>query len=256
MSQESPHPQRPNIVERRAYQANLPVEEFMVPILESAIRRTLEGLAEQPGLRVLDAGCGGQPFRSLLEANGNTYVSCDASDPLGLVDHIAELDRDLPETLIRDGPFDFVLCSEVLEHVLDWDRAFENLVGLLAPSGRLLVTSPFIYVLHEQPYDFWRATPHAIRTLAERHDMRVLRLESLGGTWDVIGTVLGATLTSVQARNSSLGARVLTRVTRQVMRRVFKALANGTLQQSVQVGDEGLPVYLANVALLEKLAGR
>jgi SAM-dependent methyltransferase len=228
------------------------VEEFMVPVLEAAIRTVLDDLPKGPQFRVLDAGCGGQPFRFVFEANNNSYSSCDASDPIGVVDHVAELDRELPPDLLGERPFDFILCSEVLEHVLDWDMAFANLERLLAPNGRLLVTSPFVYVLHEQPYDFWRVTPHGIRALAERHHLSVVQVDSIGGSWDVIGTVLGGAVGSARARDRSFRTRVTTRATQAVIRRVFALLRKRTLQERVELGDPGLPIYLANVALLEK----
>jgi SAM-dependent methyltransferase len=247
-------PERPHVVERGAYVPNLPVEEFMVPVLETAIRTVLEDLPEGPHFRVLDAGCGGQPFRLVFEANTNSYSSCDASDPIGIVDHIAELDRELPASLLEAPPFDFILCSEVLEHVLDWEAAFANLARLLAPNGRLLITTPFVYVLHEQPYDFWRVTPHGIRALAERHQLTVVRLDTVGGSWDVIGTVLGGAMGSARARDRSFGTRVTTRVTEAVIGRAFALLRRRRLQERVELGDPGLPIYLANVALLEKRA--
>jgi SAM-dependent methyltransferase len=247
-----PRPERPHIVERRAYAPNLPVEEFMVPILERAIRTVLEDLPKGPQFRVLDAGCGGQPFRSVFDANNNSYSSCDVTDPAGVVDHVVELDRELPSGLLGDGPFDFILCSEVLEHVLDWEMAFANLADLLAPNGRLLLTSPFVYVLHEQPYDFWRATPHGIRALAERHQLSVIQLDSLGGSWDVIGTILGGAIGSARPRDLSFSTRVTARATQAVIRRVFALLQKRKLQERVQLGDPKLPIYLANVALLEK----
>ena len=37
-----------------------------------------------------------------------------------------------------------------------------NVAALLAPGGRVLLTVPHVYRLHEEPYDFWRPTLHAI----------------------------------------------------------------------------------------------
>jgi SAM-dependent methyltransferase len=244
-------PERPHVAERRAYEPNLPVEEFMVPLLDAAIRTVLEDLPKGPHFRVLDAGCGGQPFRAVFKANNNSYSSCDASDPIGVVDHIAELDCELPSGLLREEPFDFILCSEVLEHIFDWDAAFANLARLLAPKGRLLITSPFVYVLHEQPYDFWRVTPHGIRALAERNHLEVSQLDRVGGSWDVIGTVLGGAMGSARARDRSFRTRITARLTEAVIRRAFMLLRRRTLQARVELGDPGLPIYLANVALLE-----
>jgi hypothetical protein len=43
----------------------------------------------------------------VFERKGHAYVSGDAQNPTGVVDHIAEVDKDLPAALIASGPFDF-----------------------------------------------------------------------------------------------------------------------------------------------------
>src|SRR5262249_33528831 len=151
------------LIERATYVPALPVEEFIVPLLRSKIVPMLESLPVSQGTsRVLDVGCGRQPFRDLFESRGYTYVSTDAQDPLGIVDYVAEIDRDLPSALVARGPFDFILCTEVLEHVADWQRAFANFSLLLNAGARLLITCPHFYILHERPYDFWRATMYGL----------------------------------------------------------------------------------------------
>jgi len=144
---------RPELIERATYTPALPVEEFIVPLLLSRIAPILESLPASEG-RVLDVGCGRQPFRHLFETRGYTYVSTDAQNPLGIVDVVAEIDKDLPAALLARGPFDFILCTEVLEHVADWHKVFANFSLLLKSGARLLVTCPHFYILHEAPYDF------------------------------------------------------------------------------------------------------
>lgn len=109
----------------------------------------------------LDVGCGeAKPFRRLLETTGFKYHAIDTQAQPGVkLDAVCAIDEPLPTSLIQlaDAGFELVLCTEVLEHVLDWPSAWSNLHRLLAPGGRLIITCPFIYPLHEEPYDFWRA---------------------------------------------------------------------------------------------------
>jgi SAM-dependent methyltransferase len=242
---------RPVLRERTEYRPNLPVEEFIVPLLREHIERVLGSLAPGP-LEFLDVGCGGQPYRPRVEAMGHHYVGADAQDPLGVVDHVMLLDGDIPQALLERGPFDFVLCSEVMEHVADWEAAFANLRRLLRPGGRLLITCPHFYVLHEQPYDFWRPTVFALKTYAARHGFRELRIEALGDWWDVLGTLLGASHRMVRPASSRLLDRILAHVAERALDALYGALKRRSVQRHLRLGNERFPVYLSNLALLER----
>jgi len=45
--------------------------------------------------------------------------------------------------------FDFILCIEVLEHVTDPKAAIQNLRKALNSGGTLLITTPFIFEIHD-----------------------------------------------------------------------------------------------------------
>lgn len=245
---------RPTLFERRVYTSNLPVEEFMVPLLRTGIEQVLNSLpVGQPGFKVLDMGCGGQPFRGMLEQRGYQYISADSQNPLGIVSHIAEVDKDLPLGLLGDAPFDFILCTEVMEHVALWDKAFSNFAALLKPGGTILITCPHVYILHEQPYDFWRPTVHAIRFYAQRYGLRERSIERLGTAWDVLGTVLGAAYDGTSAR-SGRGSKIGAWFLAATVRSIYRLIKTGWLQDRYSLNDDRYPVYLSNLAVLEKPA--
>lgn len=58
------------------------------------------------------------------------------------------------------GPWDVILCTEVLEHCADPFAAVRRFHEALAPGGRVLATSPFIWPDHrtETYPDYWRFT--------------------------------------------------------------------------------------------------
>jgi SAM-dependent methyltransferase len=244
---------RPTVIERREYRPGLPVEEFIVPLLKAKIEGVLETLpVSAPDYKVLDVGCGGQPFRSFFDERRHAYVSVDAQDPLGIVDHVAEIDKDLPPALMAKSPFDFILCAEVLEHVADWDKAFANFQRLLAPGGRVLITCPHFYVLHEQPYDFWRPTVYALSFFAERYGLQPLSVEKVGTSWEVLGTLLGANYNSLWPLRDRVLDKMAATLGRVMLKLTYLALRRRVFQTRFAFGGDPYPIYLANVALLEK----
>ena len=222
---------------------------WIVPLLKSAILEALDKHAHaKPGDKALDAGCGGQPFRSTIESRGYRYLSLDAVAAVGVQpDFLCALDAPLPSACRDAGPFQLILCTEVLEHVADWAAALANLRDLLSPGGTLIITCPFVYPLHEEPFDFWRPTPHAIAHWAARSGLTVVEQRRLGDCWDVLGTIIGA------ARPRPIGRGplpwLLTRIAR-TRRKLDCAIAGSRFVRS-RVALEA-PLYLSNLVVLTR----
>jgi SAM-dependent methyltransferase len=236
---------RPHLDRRAAYEPQWDQERFIVPLLRNAIEKKLEEHAKPLGGKVLDIGCGKQPFRGTLEGWGFEYVGLDMQAGEG-VSFVSAIDAALPDGLLNEGPFSFLLCTEVLEHVADWRAAFENMARLAAPGAKVLLTCPHVYPLHEEPFDYWRPTPHAIRRFAENAGFRVLSLDTIGTAWDVIGTTLGAC--TISRGEWSLTARIASWFVRRFIHTTFWFLRRGWLQ-TVPLGSK---LYLSNVAVLER----
>jgi SAM-dependent methyltransferase len=245
----SESPERDSHARRPSYEPGSAPETFIVPLLRERIEATLRAHTGRAApCRVLDVGCGRQPFRPLLESGGSTYVGLDVQQsPEGSVDVIAPIDGPLPDELLVRGPFDFILCTEVLEHVADWNAAFANLVRLLRPGGKVLITCPHFYHLHEEPYDFWRPTLHAIDHFARRERLRVVEQEAAGDAWDLLGTLLASCHAAPHSRG--LFDRACARLVNLLKRFVFGLLRRRWLQRLARLQG---PVYLSNVVVLEK----
>lgn len=110
----------------------------------------------RPGpLRTLDAGSGSGAFALYAARRGNEVVgiSFDARNNeaarerariLG-IESATFVDGDLRrlgELAETWEPFDQVLCLETIEHIVEDERLVRDLAGLLAPGGRLLLTTP------------------------------------------------------------------------------------------------------------------
>jgi SAM-dependent methyltransferase len=142
-----------------------------------------------------------------------------------------------------------VLCTEVLEHVADWQAAWTNLASLLAPGGRLILTCPFIYPLHEEPYDFYRPTRHAIRHWAAQSGLQILEQRNLGDAWDVLGTAIAASGPKPASRWPHTW--LIATIAQKLRKFACWLIGTGVLRRWISVKDA---VYLGNFAVLEKPA--
>lgn len=105
--------------------------------------------------RVLDAGCGqGELLEQLARALPSATIDGADVSEQSLNDtrrrspgrELFQLDLATPDfehaQRERLGRYDLVVCSEVIEHILDDGRAARNLHALLAPGGAAVVTVP------------------------------------------------------------------------------------------------------------------
>ena len=106
-------------------------------------------LAEaRAGDRVLDLGCGDGSFTAELAPAVTSVVGAEVAEAAvrrararhpSLEFQLVPLDGELP---FADGSLDLVWSTEVIEHVADTARWLSEVRRVLAPGGRLLLTTP------------------------------------------------------------------------------------------------------------------
>lgn len=133
-----------------------------------------------PGARVLDAGAGECIYRPLFD--GRRYVSTDrgvgdAGWDYTKLDALADLERAPFEV----GAFDFVLCTETLEHVARPGLVLAELRRVLKPGGTLALSVPFLHPVHQAPHDYFRYTPYGLRHLLAEAGFAQVEVTAAGG---------------------------------------------------------------------------
>jgi len=135
--------------------AETPLIEDLPPIqLDGEVRRTsviVRLAAPQPGDSILDVGCGDGYLLSRLSARGISVSGVElaparvrqAETRLAAAGIEADIRIGQAESLpFADGSFDLVVCSEVLEHLVDPAVAVGEIRRVLKPGGRLVITVP------------------------------------------------------------------------------------------------------------------
>jgi SAM-dependent methyltransferase len=112
------------------------------------LRREFLLRSVRPGDRALDLGCGAGEFTAVLADAGARPVGVEVAEAAlararshhpQLDFRPAPIDGQLP---FEDGSFELVWSSEVVEHVADTARWLSEVRRVLAPGGRLLLTTP------------------------------------------------------------------------------------------------------------------
>jgi SAM-dependent methyltransferase len=86
--------------------------------------------------------------------------------------------------------FDGALCTAVLEHLEEPEKAIRECHRVLKPGGIAIYSVPFIWHLHEEPRDFFRFSKYGLRYLFEKVGFELIEMRPLSGFFTTFGTLL------------------------------------------------------------------
>lgn len=148
-------------------------------------RVTLDRFVKQhaSNARTLDIGAQTGPYA----ASFPNRVAIDLTARKGI--HVV---TDAQRLGFREGAFDVVLCTEVLEHIPEPQRAIDEMFRVLAPGGTLLLTTRFLFPIHDAPHDYFRFTKYGLQHLLRGFDAVEIHEETTAvGTIAVLVQRLG-----------------------------------------------------------------
>lgn len=128
---------------------------------EEWLEKTLKAIPH--GLRLLDAGAGeldNRKYCSHLDYVSQDFCQYEGTgDGKGLQTGLWNTDKidivgDIENIAEKDGSFDVILCSEVLEHLSNPVNALNELSRLLKRGGRIILTAPFCSLTHFAPHHY------------------------------------------------------------------------------------------------------
>ncbi len=156
------------------------------------LRRAVASMATGIEGRLLDVGCGRKPYQSLFRVQ--SYVGLDIDSETTRRQGTADVLYPGGRFPFDEGAFDAVLCNQVLEHIFEPDTFLAEVRRVLVPGGRLLLTVPFVWDEHEQPWDYGRYTTFGLKALLERHGFEVCQQERLLGDASILFQLTNAYL--------------------------------------------------------------
>lgn len=137
--------------------------------------------------KLLDIGCGNKPYGKIFEGLIDEYIGCDiVQSDLNKVDIICPANK-IP---LEDCSFDTIFSTQTIEHVEDCQGLVNESFRLLKQGGYFILSGPFNWQLHEEPYDFFRFTKHGFKYMLEKAGFEVVEIIENGGMWAVNGQYL------------------------------------------------------------------
>lgn len=148
--------------------------------------RVLKTCQTYLGGHLVDLGCGNVPFFIWYRDYVQKVTCIDWPGTFHKQSHIdvfADLNQALP---LESESANCVLLTSVLEHIHNPQLLLCEINRILAKDGYLILSVPFFYHLHEQPFDYYRYTPHGLTYLAEQSGFEIVKLDHYGSACGVL----------------------------------------------------------------------
>lgn len=153
-----------------------------VPFLTSAIG----GLPA--GSRILDIGAGDAPYRELF--SDHDYQTSDWSGTFYEPEHPTDVVAPAHDLPLADDSLDAVVCTQVLEHVPEPSDALREFLRVIRPGGRLIISTPMTWYLHETPHDYYRYTSYGLHHLLDKAGFTEIAVEPMNDSVSTVGALL------------------------------------------------------------------
>lgn len=193
---------------------------------------------------LLDVGCGTKPYRNIF--NVKSYIGLDIDSSITRKRGIADDLYDGNKFPYANDAFDSILCNQVLEHVFNPNEFLQEINRVLRIGGKLLLTIPFVWDEHEQPYDYARYSSFGLSALLVKNGFVIQQHKKLGADASILFQLANAYLYKITQHWPRLAQLLFTAT--------VMALINiiGVIAGKVLPGNPDL--FLDHVVLAEKLS--
>jgi SAM-dependent methyltransferase len=187
----------------------------------SSIIRALNMVLPELHGEILDVGCGKMPYRDYI-------LSHSRVEKYTGLEYEGTFDKSCSPDVFWDGQrmpfeqnsFDCVISTEVLEHVYNPEIMLAEILRILKPGGIIFLTTPFVWNLHERPFDYYRYTPFSLEKILEEAGFEDIKISALGGWHASLAQMLG-----LWCKRSGLGTfkrRIFSVILKPVIRLLLK----------------------------------
>lgn len=153
------------------------------------IEKYHDAIKEYASGRLLDMGCGNVPYFEMYRPLVQDIVCIDwpkSRHKNDFLDHEVDLNEPLP---FASDSFDTVLLTDVLEHIFRPIQLISEITRVLRYGGNVIIGVPFLYCLHEQPYDFYRYTEFALTKMCFDSGLTIVQISPSAGVPEILADI-------------------------------------------------------------------
>jgi len=110
---------------------------------------------------------------------------------------------------LKSDSYDMVVCTEVLEHLVNPIACLQEMHRILHTDGKAIISMPFQFHLHSEPFDYQRWTKHKHLIALENAGFSQIKIEEMGSTFAVIYDILKTFARHKKTRSFIYGHKVL-----------------------------------------------
>jgi SAM-dependent methyltransferase len=123
---------------------------------------------------VVDIGVGNAPYKDLIRFN--KYIGIDVENRGGLENIIiADANEGIP---LGNEIADLIISTETIEHLKRPSFAIKEMHRLLKSGGMLVLTTPMVWQLHEEPNDYFRYTRYGLEYLLREAGFKEINIKA------------------------------------------------------------------------------
>jgi len=145
-------------------------------------------LIEHLNGKLLDIGCGTKPYQDLCKVD--EYIGLEIDDEGNRNHNYADVFYDGKTIPFENNTFDSILSNQVFEHVFNPNDFLKEINRVTKRGGVMLMTVPFVWDEHEQPYDYARYSSFGLRHILNENGFEVIEHRKSNNGLEVIFQLL------------------------------------------------------------------
>lgn len=134
---------------------------------------------------LVDLGCGEAPYREYFLQYADDYIGVDWTNTLhnSQADIVSNLNEKID---ITNSYADTIISFSVMEHLCEPQVFLNESYRILKEDGVAILSVPWMWWIHEAPYDYFRYTPYGLKYMFEKAGFRDIHIQPTCGFYTTI----------------------------------------------------------------------